>query len=87
MTSGDNSFNYFPDNQLTKFIAAPHKISMMQRASSPPQDGRPCFQKRCPFCPYMGSKFTPAVQYVTAATAASSLDAGRSLTGYLGRAN
>ena len=23
MTSGDDSFNYFPENQLTKFIAAP----------------------------------------------------------------
>jgi len=36
MTSGDNNFNYFPENQLTKFIAVPPpKISMTQRASSP----------------------------------------------------
>ena len=37
MTSGGNSFNYFPENQLTKFIAVSSpKISMTQRASSPP---------------------------------------------------
>jgi len=40
MTSGGNSFNYFPENQLTKFISVPPKISMTQRASSP-QDRRP----------------------------------------------
>jgi len=35
MTSGGNNFNYFPENQLTKFIAVPRKISMTQRASFP----------------------------------------------------
>jgi len=25
MTSGGNNFNYFPENQLTKFIAVPLK--------------------------------------------------------------
>jgi len=35
MTSGGNSFNYFPENQLTKFISVPPKISMTQHASSP----------------------------------------------------
>jgi len=44
MTSGGNNFNYFPENQLTKFIEAPPpKISMTQRASFPTRDGRPCF--------------------------------------------
>jgi len=33
MTSGDNSFNYFPENQVTKFIAVRPKMSMTQRAS------------------------------------------------------
>jgi len=44
MTSGGNSFNYFPENQLTKFIAVP-QISITQRASFP-QDGRPCVWAR-----------------------------------------
>jgi len=33
MTSGGNNFNYFPENQLTEFIAVPPKIPMTQRAS------------------------------------------------------
>jgi len=41
MTSGGNSFNYFPENQLTKFIAVPPKISMTQRASFPPRMDAP----------------------------------------------
>jgi len=32
MTSGGNNFNYFPENQMTKFIAPP---SLMQRAPFP----------------------------------------------------
>jgi len=35
MTSGGNNFNYFPENQLTKFIAVRPKVSMTQRVSSP----------------------------------------------------
>jgi len=37
MTSGGNNINYFPDNQLTNFIAVPlpPKISVTQRASFP----------------------------------------------------
>ena len=41
MTSGGNNINYFPDNQLTKFIAVPPKISMTQHASFPRRIGRP----------------------------------------------
>jgi len=39
MTSGGNNLNYFPENQLTKFIAVPSlnlpKNSITQRASFP----------------------------------------------------
>ena len=45
MTSGDNNVNYFPENQLTKFIAAP-QISMTQRASSPPRMDAPDYEVR-----------------------------------------
>jgi len=31
MTSGDNNFNYFPENQLTKFIAVPHPLKFQWR--------------------------------------------------------
>jgi len=46
MTSGGISSSYFPENQLTKFIAVSNKISMTQHASFPPRMDAPVQDSR-----------------------------------------